>query len=108
MSTGAVSRHSDRHFGARAVAVRFEKGRLILVLSDRREVSLPLDLYPSLLHATDAERAEWEMIGPGKGFFWSKLDLDLSVEGLIEGFREAVPRPPDWAAMDRSSGDSNA
>jgi hypothetical protein len=34
------------------------------------------------------------MIGPEKGFHWPALDLDLSVDGLIQGLREAIPTPP--------------
>jgi Protein of unknown function (DUF2442) len=55
---------------------------------------LPLQLYPTLLDATPKQRKAWQMIGPGKAFYWKDLDLDLSIDGLIQGLREAIPRPP--------------
>jgi hypothetical protein len=86
---GAVARARDV-----ATELRFEDGRMVVVLEDRREMSLPLSLYPTLRKATAAQREAWELIGPGKGFHWEGLDLDLSVEGLLRGLREAVPAPP--------------
>ena len=59
---------------------------------------LPLQLYPTLLDATPRQRKAWQMIGPGKAFHWKELDLDLSVDGLIRGLREAIPRLPTVVA----------
>jgi hypothetical protein len=102
MITGGISRAGSGRGGkVRAEGLRFDQSRLVLVLSDHREVSLPLDFYPTLKHASEAERADWVMIGPGKGFHWPKLDLDLSVEGLIDGLREAIPRPPSRRVLQR-------
>lgn len=77
-----------------ATGLRFDADRLIVQLDDGREVSVPLSRYPSLLDAAPAKRAAWELIGPGKGFHWEELDLDLSVEGLLQGIPEGIPRPP--------------
>jgi Protein of unknown function (DUF2442) len=46
-------------------------------------------LYPTLLHATDAERKNCQPIGAGYGIEWPALDYHLSVEGLIQGLPEA-------------------
>ena len=78
----------------RAAGLRFGTDRLIVELEDGRELHVPLRIYPLLLHATPARRSHWVMIGPGKGFHWPDLDLDLSVDGLISGLREAIPAPP--------------
>lgn len=86
---GAVAKARDV-----ATGLRFENGRMVVILDDRREMSLPLSLYPTLLKATAAQREAWELIGPGKGFHWEGLDLDLSVEGLLRGLPEAIPAPP--------------
>ena len=83
MRTGNGSRTKDE---PRAVGLRIEKSRLIVTLNDDREVSVPLRWYPTLQRATPSQRKDWELIGPGKGFFWQSLDLDLSVRGLISGF----------------------
>ena len=54
-------------------------------LSDGRTISVPLDWYPRLAHATPRERNNWELIGSGEGIHWPDLDEDISVEGLIAG-----------------------
>ena len=54
-------------------------------LSDGRSISVPLAWYPRLVHATQAERDNWELIGDGQGIRWPDLDEDISVEGLIAG-----------------------
>jgi hypothetical protein len=74
--------------------LRFDGDRLIVEFRDGREMHVPLRLYPSLVRATPEERSNWIMIGPGKGFHWPDLDLDLSADGLVQGLREAIPAPP--------------
>ena len=54
-------------------------------LSDGRTISVPLDCYPRLAHATPQERDNWELIGSGEGIYWPDLDEHISVEGLIAG-----------------------
>jgi hypothetical protein len=77
-----------------AVGLRFAKGRLIVELDDQRDVSVPLSRYPTLAKARPSQRAAWELIGPGKAFYWKSLDLDLSVRGLVSGLPEVIPAPP--------------
>src|SRR5438046_986752 len=74
-----------------AIGLRFEKDRLVVELSDERAVSVPLSRYPTLANATSSERADWRMIGPGKGFYWKSLALDLSVRGIVSGLPEVIP-----------------
>ena len=58
---------------------------LTVEFSDGRSLSVPLACFPRLLHATAAERKSWRLIGRGHGIHWSKLDEDISVEGLLAG-----------------------
>lgn len=81
--------------------LRFEGDRMILRLADGRETSIPLDRYPTLRKAQPAQRESWELIGPARGFHWPELDLDLSVEGLVNGIPEGIPRPPPLEAIRR-------
>ena len=68
---------------------------MVVVLDDRREMSLPLSLYPTLLKASPAQRAGVGTGRAGEGLpLGSCLDLDLSVDGLLQGLPEAVPPPP--------------
>ncbi len=82
-----------------AKAVRFERraGKLFLtvVLHDGRLHSVPVSFFPSLAHARPAQRDNWRRIGGGIGFHWPDLDLDLSVQGMLDGQRELIsPRLP--------------
>ena len=89
MSTGAAKTSNSL-----AKGLRFENGTLVVLFRDGREMHVPLRLYPTLLEATPSQRSRWIMIGPGKAFHWPALDLDLSVEGLIHGMHQSIPRPP--------------
>ena len=66
-------------------AVRVTEDTLSVELADGRTISAPLAWYPRLVHATQAERDNWELIGDGQGIHWPDLDEDLSVEGLLAG-----------------------
>ena len=68
-----------------AEEVSVTEDTLQVELSDGRTLSVPLTWYPRLVHATQAERDNWELIGDGQGIHWPDLDEDLSVEGLIAG-----------------------
>jgi hypothetical protein len=68
-----------------AVAVDFTADSLVVRLDDGRVLSVPLTWYPRLLHGTERERGEYELIGKGEGIHWPALDEDISIEGLLAG-----------------------
>ena len=68
---------------AQDLAISVDK--LTVELSDGRSISVPLDWFPRLAHATPSERGNWRLIGEGEGVNWPDLDEDISVEGLIAG-----------------------
>ena len=59
---------------------------LTATLADGRTVSVPLRWYPRLVHATPAERNNWELIAHGEHVHWPDLDEDLSVTSLLAGW----------------------
>lgn len=63
--------------------VRFVAEKLHVLLSDGREILVPLEWFPSLRDATETQRANWRLIGGGIGVHWNDLDEDLSTEGLL-------------------------
>ncbi len=65
--------------------VGFSRDSLIVDLMDGRILSVPLAWYPSLLHATPAQRKKWKISGGGFGIRWEELDEDLSTQGLLRG-----------------------
>lgn len=71
--------------GDRIRRVRISASRISVDLEDGRTVSVPLAWFPRLLHATPAERRNWELCGAGRGIHWPALDEDLSVDGFLRG-----------------------
>lgn len=101
MPTGKISKARDRRAQPGSPSLRFSGQRIIMRLPDEREVSQPLRRYPTLLNATAAQRKAWQLIGPALGFHWPELNLDLSVEGLLHGLPERIPKPPSLTSLKR-------
>jgi hypothetical protein len=68
-----------------ATVVEVMEDELRVALSDGRTISVPLTWFPRLVHATEAERGDFRLIGRGQGIHWEDLDEDISVEGLLAG-----------------------
>lgn len=60
MNTSAV-----RAISVLATGIRFDAERLHVQLSDGREISAPLEWFPSLRNATEQQRRKWRLIGKG-------------------------------------------
>ncbi|MGH9815082.1 MAG: DUF2442 domain-containing protein [Candidatus Acidiferrales bacterium] len=69
----------------RVAGVSFTEDSLVVSLKDGRVISVPLAWYPRLLKATQAQRNNWRLIGPGYGIHWPDIDEDLSTEGMLRG-----------------------
>jgi len=69
----------------RAENVKVTEDTLSVDLSDGRTISVPLEWFPRLVHATKEERNIWRLIGRGHGIHWESIDEDISVEGLLAG-----------------------
>ncbi len=70
-----------------AVSANVSDDRISVELDDGRTLSVPLDWYPRLAHATTAERDRWELFGSGYAIEWPDIDEHISVEGLLAGRR---------------------
>lgn len=68
-----------------AIGVDVTGNALIVELSDGRTISVPVDWYPRLAHATEKERANWRIIGRGQGIHWEDVDEDVSVRDAVAG-----------------------
>lgn len=66
-----------------AIAVSFTKYKMIVLLEDGRELSIPLEWFPRLRSATMEQLKDWRFIGNGAGIHWDEIDEDISVEGLL-------------------------
>ena len=74
---------------ARAVKITFRDNVLVVTLSDRRQLLVPLDWFPILAAATDEQRRLVRISASGLGLHWPELDEDLSVAGLLAGADQA-------------------
>ena len=79
----------DSHFFI-AVGVSFTDDFICLALSDGREVKTPLEFYPRLRNASSTERENCQLIGLGTGITWPDLDEDLSVKGIVLGWKAVI------------------
>ena len=73
----------------RAKEIHCSDDQLSVLLADGRNISVPLAWFPRLLHATPAERSNFEILGDGHGIHWPDVDEDVSVEGLLRGARSS-------------------
>ena len=69
----------------RVDSVEFSDEFITVGLKDGRRISVPLDWYPRLLHASPDVRSNWQICGGGYGIHWPAIDEDLSTEGLLRG-----------------------
>ena len=53
------------------------------MLADGGEISAPLAWFPRLRDASDAQRANWRLIGHGEGVHSPDLNEDMSVNALL-------------------------
>ena len=54
-----------------------ENGMICLIMSDRKEISFPVELNNKLVNATDQQRSNIEIICAGTGLHWPDPDEDL-------------------------------
>lgn len=89
MSTSQTDRpRGKRVWFAKQGAGAAARSWLMVELVDGRSIGVPLSRYPTLARASTSQRAKYRSIGGGDGFHWPGLDLDLSVEGIVEARAE--------------------
>lgn len=71
---------------ARATKIWFDEHNLWVLLSDGRQLSVPLTYFPRLLNATREQREKFIISGGGTGLHWEEIDEDISVPGLLMGY----------------------
>jgi hypothetical protein len=82
--------------GMAPVAAWCDDGHLHVKLTDGRQIATPLWWYPSLLHASHTERNTLELMYTG--IHWPGLDEDLSIDGMLRGWKARDAVPPAVAA----------
>ena len=90
-----ISSVLEKH--AYAMSCEISQDTISVILGDGRTVSAPLEWFPRLLHATDAEKKNWGLVGNGEGLHWPEVDEDISVASLLEG----IPSQESAASLQR-------
>ena len=75
----------NKNVNALASKVWFTEDMLYVLLSDGREIGVPLLWFPKLRKASEKQLKNWRFIGKGIGIHWEDLDEDLSVSALLNG-----------------------
>ncbi len=70
-----------------AIDVKIADDRLTVDLFDGRSIAVPLEWYLRLLHGSEDERRNWQLLGDGYAIEWPDLDEHIGVEGLLAGRR---------------------
>ncbi len=70
---------------ALAKSVRFDEEIMHVLLTDGRQISVPIIWFPLLSQATPEQRDKYEIGGGGTSLHWPELDEDLSIAGLLAG-----------------------
>lgn len=65
-------------------SVWFENGRIYMLSSEDKVYSRPLEAFPLLKDATDAQRTGFEIVLRGKALRWSGLDEDIHISSFYE------------------------
>ena len=68
-----------------AAQIRVTEETLTVDLVDGRSLTVPLSWYPRLLHASQAERQNWQLLGEGYAIEWVDLDEHVGIDGLLAG-----------------------
>ena len=71
--------------------INITKDTITAYLVDGRVISVPLAWSWRLSEATPEQRANYEIIGDGRGVHWPDVDEDISAEGMLYGV--PAPRP---------------
>ncbi len=85
----------------RVVSVSLTAEMLTVVIQDGRIVSIPLEWYPRLQYATEAERADWRVFEDADGrdiIFWEGVDEFIPLIALLAGVpsRESAQSLEKW------------
>jgi hypothetical protein len=83
-----------------ASGVVVANGQIVISLVDGRTISVPLEWYPRLLHASVMEQQNVNLLGDGYAIEWPDVDEHIGVEGILAGRRsgESSKSLQQWLA----------
>jgi uncharacterized protein DUF2442 len=85
----AATKHGEARLSSQpvAIAVRYDRRlrKVIIDLSNGCTLLVPPELAQGLSEASASDLAAAKILGPGTAIDWPKLDVQLSVAGLLTG-----------------------
>ena len=78
MNTSVISKSTN------GLDIIFTDSKMIVILEDGRELSVPINWFPRLQSATVNQLNNWRFIGKGEGIHWEDIDEDIDEVILIE------------------------
>ena len=93
--SGTTSSKSELDF-PKPLRVEFDEGNFWVTLDDGRVVGVPLAWYPRLFPATQVQLKRYEL--SPSGIHWDEIDEDISVKGILLGYKSFEFRPQNAAA----------
>jgi hypothetical protein len=93
---------------AQAKGVAFTEDALTVCLADGRTITVPLEWFPRLVHATTRERKNWRLIGNGEGLHWLELDEDINIHDLLLGRRSVESKNSFQRWLQKRTADKNS
>ncbi len=70
---------------SRAREVWFDEDNMWILLTDGRQLAIPLAYFPRLRNASEDQRKKYEISGGGIGLHWDEINEDISVPHLLTG-----------------------
>jgi hypothetical protein len=74
-------------YEVRASALNFADDFMDVHLEDGRILRIPLDWFPRLQRATEAQRKKFKWQDGHRAMHWPSVDEDISIHGLLRGQR---------------------
>lgn len=93
---------------AQAKGVAITEDALTVGLEDGRTITVPLEWFPRLVHATPGERQNWRLIGKGEGIHWPELDEDINIHNLLLGRRSGESKNSFQRWLQKRTADKNS
>jgi len=74
-------------YEVKAKELKFANDFMDVYLEDGRMLRVPLDWYPRLERASEAQRKKFKWIDDHRAMHWPAVDEDISIHGLLKGVR---------------------
>ena len=81
-----ITSTNNMNIQVQAKSVRFEGNMLYILLSDGREISVPIDQMEWLkwlAKASKEQRSKWTIEPEGFAIYWEELDDGIEIEHLL-------------------------